>query len=382
MKRLVLVSVLAACGGDDGLGDGHDATPAPDASACPREPQAADRERLVVVSHPFGTPNTRHQLLTLGIDGALADSGTTFDLGRSTVGEMAFTPDGEVGLVAQDDGTLGVVRFDGTTPVVVHAAFEGSFYADRVVMDPRGDRAYVIDGNTQANGGGIYRVAIGCDGALDDLGQVIATPLPGGMHALDIGIPRALVVASDVPDTNGPNARFFDLEPPAESGTGLDLFGDAEAIVGGSALTADGEIALVGDVSQFSGVPNRVAILNLDGLGTDILSPIEDPIAILASPFDDVALVVSGFGDAAYVLDRADGTFTLRGELTYTGAAPQLPGGAVMIDRGNLEGLVLIAENLGVRRVRMSGGGTVTDLGLFSLGAGSAAITGSIGVQP
>ena len=69
--------------------------------------------------------------------------------------------------------------------------------------------------------------------------------------------------------------------------------------------------------------------------------------------------------------------------ITYTGARPELPGPAVMIDRGSLRGLVLVPENLGIRRVRFAAGGTITDLGKTATGAsGFENITGSLGIQP
>ena len=93
--------------------------------------------------------------------------------------------------------------------------------------------------------------------------------------------------------------------------------------------------------------------------------------------------MVSGFGDAVFVVDRGTGAqpFSVRGEPTYVGASPQLPSAAVMIERGTLDGLVLIAENQGVRRMQLATGG-VTDLGLTTLGSGTDAITGALGVQP
>jgi hypothetical protein len=117
-----------------------------------------------------------------------------------------------------------------------------------------------------------------------------------------------------------------------------------------------------------------------------VLSPIEDPLSIITSPFDNTALVVSGFGDAFIKLEYApSGTtpFTVRGPITYVGARPELPGTAVMIDRGALRGLVLVPENLGIRRLRFASGGTITDLGKTATGAsGFDNITGSLGIQP
>ena len=74
--------------------------------------------------------------------------------------------------------------------------------------------------------------------------------------------------------------------------------------------------------------------------------------------------------------------FASSGEVTYQGAKPQLTGGAVIIDRGGLRGLVLVAENLGVRRVEMFATGNIVDRGVFSLASGLQNTTGAVGVTP
>lgn len=397
MRRLLLVVALTGAGcGDDGGAGAPDAEPAPDGEVapdadggCPRAPAAADRARKVVVSHPYdadGEGANVYRVLDLAEDGALSDPGVTFELGRSTLGEIAFTPDGEVGLVAQEDGTLGVFRLDGEAPVVVHAAFAGGFYAAEVVVDPRGDVAYVLDTQWRENGGGIHRVAIGCDGALTDLGRWQASKLPAALHLLD---GAALVAAADWDGSAaGQDAHLLAWDGAPAWVAGADAFGDDDAIVGGTAVTPDGAYFLIGDTSQFSGVPNRIAVVRVGATSlapAQVISPVEDPLTLVPSPHGDVVLAVSGFGDAVFVLDydpTAQAPFANRGEMAYSGAAPQLPAGAVTIDRGALRGLVLLAENVGVRRIRMPGDGVVTDLGLFSLGEGLDAITGTIGVQP
>jgi hypothetical protein len=164
-----------------------------------------------------------------------------------------------------------------------------------------------------------------------------------------------------------------------------DAFADDMQIVGGSTLTAAGTEFLVGDVSQYGDQPNRVAVVPVTGttLGTPYMIPmVEDPLGLFASPFADKVLVVSGFGDAMFQLTKTNGSYVKTGELTYQGPKPQLPGGAVMIDRGALRGLVLVAENVGVRRVEMFANGNIVDRGNFSLGNGLVNSTGAIGVTP
>lgn len=400
MRRAAMVLFVAACSGgagdplDGALGGdavGPDAAPGDAGSGCPRLPAPADRTRQVVVSHPYtaaGGQAMTYEVLALSADGALATSGTVFAMGRATWGTIAFTPDGEIGLVAQDDGTLGAFRLDGAgAPQVIEAGLAGSFYASGVVMDPAGSRAWVLDGNWRKNGGGLYSVAIGCDGSLVDDGQVAAAKLPYGLVFLDDG--NALVAAHDLlTSTVGWDAHLASLDGTPTYLAGVDAFGDDEAIVSAAAVTPDQRFFLIGDNSAFSGIPNRIAVVEIatDSLvATQVLTPIDDPVAIVPSPFGNSVLVASGFSDALLALDydpTANPPFSLRGELSYVGPAPQLPGHAVLIDRGMLRGRVLVAENTGVRRVAFAADGSIADLGVTSLGTGTESIVGAIGVQP
>jgi hypothetical protein len=67
---------------------------------------------------------------------------------------------------------------------------------------------------------------------------------------------------------------------------------------------------------------------------------------------------------------------------SYEGSPPELPGKAVLIERGDLTGLVLVSEVSGVRPFRFQSNGSVVDLGRFHLGDGLENMVGSIGVQP
>jgi len=374
----------------DGAADARADAPADAGTICPRVPAPVDSIRRVVISHPFaesGGQDNRYEVLALSTSGELTTGGPQFNLGRSTTGQIVFTPDGEVGLVAQTDGTLGVFRLDSAgAPTVVHAGFDGGFYAESVVVDPSGTHALVLDAEWRDIGGGVYRVTIGCDGSLSDPQLVVPAKLP---HGLALRGDRALLAADDVLDSAaGQDAHLLEWGAAPRVIASTAAFSDADAIVGGTALTHDGQYFLIGDNSAFSSSPNSVAVVQVSDAALSLvqtLSPIEDPLAIVASPFDDAAIVLSGFGDAIIRLERtASGSmvFTNRDDLVYTGGRPQLPGGAAMIERGSLTGLVLVAENIAVRRVRFEGGGAVTDLGATVVGTGVAAVTGSIGVQP
>src|SRR5512140_577985 len=170
MRLHYLVLVAAACS-DHKAAAPVDAAPdvaVDGVSSCARSPAAADRTRFVVIAHPYtaaGDASPAFEVLQLSATGQLTRfaSPRTFMLAtRTPFGVIAFTPDGKVGIVAMDDGNLGVFALDADgNPTVVQASFHGSFYADRVVMSPAGDRAWIIDRNTRANGGGIYQVEIG-----------------------------------------------------------------------------------------------------------------------------------------------------------------------------------------------------------------------------
>lgn len=411
LAALTWVSIAACGGGDDDdtavdAGGTVDSAPAIDtlappdaATGCPRTPGPADRVRKVVISHPFDEGGgTIYEVLNLSTTGELSTTGVTFEMGRANFVEIAFTPDGEVGIVAQDDGTLGVFRFDDEgMPTVVHAAYDADgadgFYATGVVvMAADGAHAYVLSTQWREHGGGIHRVAIGCDGTLTYEGNIAPAKLPGALAVL-AGDQRALVAAKDILDSSaGNDVHLLGWSGGIEVQGGADAFPDDDFIVGGSSLTADGKYWLVGDNNGFyssENLQNRVAVV---GVGSQTvapvqtLSPIEDPFDIVASPDNDAALVVSGFGDALFVLpyDPSNATtpFDDAVELSYVGGRPQIPAAAVVIDRGSLRGQVLVAENVAVRQVEFEGGGVVTDLGAFTLGSGSESIVGALGVQP
>nr|HEX4319013.1 hypothetical protein [Kofleriaceae bacterium] len=409
-KAIVFVAVAAvACGGspshggspDAPSGGDDDAAPPHDAGTCARTAPTGDHAHRVVISHPFdgsGNPATAWEVLALSGSGELSEPGVTFQMGVESEGAVVFTPDGALGLAPQDDGSVGVFALaDDGTPTVLDAAFTGSsgMYADRIVMDPAGDHAYVLDQQTRDNGGGVYRIDLACDGTPSGGDLVVAATLPGGL-AFVPGGDRALLAAGDVGSNSG-SGNDTQLVQWSETGVpsfvgGANAFGDGMAIVGGTALTADGSAFLIGDINQFETGEgsNRIAVVTRDGdtLAPAGVLPIDDPEALVASPFGDVVLATSGFGNAVEVLDTSGsgGAWTVRGEPTYTGAKPELPGAAVEVTIGAIAALVLVSELEGVRRVELRSDGHVVDDGRFTIGDGTgndlAAIVGAIGVTP
>lgn len=388
MQRVLLVAALTACGGSSDV-PGDSGADAPDdgpGTTCVREPAAADRVRRVVVSHPYtddGMKANEWEVLDLSESGELSRPGRTFTMGRAFMGEVAFTRDGKIGIAAQEDGSLGIFALDDAgVPTVLHASFKGSFYAARVVVAPD-SRIFVLDTQWRENGGGIYELSIDCENDVKDLGLVAAAKLPAALDVTDDG--HWIVAAVDI----GSSPMGADVHAVSPTGPTVvassDAFADDMQIVGGATLTNDGSAFLVGDTSMFGNEPNRIAVVPVDGaqLGDAYeISNIEDPIALIASPFTDQAIAVSGFGNALFTLAKTGDTWAATGEVSYSGAPPQLPGGAVMIERGTLRGLVLVVETEGVRRVEMTAAGTIVDRGLYSLGGGLTNSPGAIGVTP
>lgn len=350
---------------DTPVGDGCRATPAP-----------ADRDRAVLVALPYDADGNRSEtwaVLTLSTEGELTDAGTRVEMGRASAGKVAFTPDGSLALAATEDGSLAV--YDVDNGVVVEAAWDGGFYANTVVSDPSGEVAWVVDGNWANNGGGLWRVALDCaTGAPSDAERVLEAKLPEELLWADGG---AILVGRDIPGSAAGDdlARLDWADPPAFA-DGADAFGDDDAIVSDAAVV--GDWVVVGDISEFSGVPTRVARVRLgDDLVVEEPVDIEDPISLV--PFPDGSarvLVASGYGDAYVVLDVEEGSTT-----PVSAGRVQLPGAMVAVTRGRLDGLVLGAEVGGIRLLTMDGEGA-WDGGVFAFGDGIDDIPGALGVAP
>ena len=328
-----------------------------------------------------------YEVLELSVAGSLTRTNETFEMDRG-LAEIAFTPDGEIGLVAQDDGSVGVFAFDEAGKVrVVHAAFKGDFYASHVVVARDGARAFLLDSQTKNNGGGVHEVRIGCDGTLTYVGLAI----PGGQaHAMAL-LPtepdRAVLVAGAAFDSGaGDYAHRIDLAPatPARLASG-PVFGDSDAIASWVAVTPDGKWALVTDNGFAKG--SRMAAIALDTMKPAPTMTVANPAAVVMSPFGNAALLLESDGEDAlrpltYDPTNATKPFTVGPELAYKdGKKTELPLIAVVIDRGTLKGRVLVAENQAVRQLAFAPDGGITDLGVLAF-EGFTGMVGSLGVQP
>lgn len=365
----------------------------PDATkpgGCDRMPRPADGPRKVVVSLPF--TNSTYEIFDLDAAGELSRPGVTFEMGAAHEGEIVFTPDGQVGFAVQENGTLGVFRLNSAgMPEVLAAQHQAGFYVSGAIIDDAGENLYAWETGFRKTDdlsakGALYRVPIGCATGLPEAPiEFFRGKLIRGVSR--ISPTRLAVAAVDVIDDETPmDAHLVDFAGPSRLAS-VSTFPDEDSITAGFATTHDGLYMLIGDNSAFAEAPNSVAVIGIQGsqLFAQQSFDILDPARILTSPFDNAALVLSTVGDAIWVLDYNPGAaaspFSIRGELETT-APILLPLGAAMVTRGSLEGLTIIGENVGIRRVQFETDGAVTDLGLFELGSGIESIPGAVGVQP
>lgn len=352
----------------------------PPSAGCRAATGDADVDRTVLVALPYdadGDSADRWAVLTLTADGDLVDDGTRITMGRATAGEVMFTPDGSLALAATERGALAV--YDAANGRVVESAWDGGFYAERIVMDPTGEVAYVVDGNWPNNGGGLYRVALDCaTGEPSDAERVIEAKNPADLvwDGED-----AWFVGREIPGTAAGDDAALLSWPDAPAGRpsatdGVDAFGDDEAYV--SSATIAGEWLLIADNNEFSGYPTRVARVELrTPPAIASVVEIEDPVALVPFPDGSArALVASGYGDSLYVLDAAAGRVS-----RVSARGVQLPGAMSSVRRGPLAGRVIVSEVEGVRSVQLGSGGA-TDLGVTALGSGLDSLPGAVGVAP
>jgi hypothetical protein len=235
-----------------------------------------------------------------------------------------------------------------------------------------------VDENFRNNGGGLYTVAVDCEtGTLSS--PVQATPSKRALAFLPRDSFADVVVAVDVADsTEGNDIHLLD-NVSGQVVSGASLL-SVDAIVSSAAIVGD-EWVLVGDGCGFCAAPNSVAIAQLNDntiTATTVLSPIEDPFDIIASPFGNAAIVSSGFGDELLLLALTGDTWTNAGQIVGL----PLPGAMDIVRRGGLRGHVYAAENTGIRHVAFAEDGSVSDLGVTALGDGIPNIVGTLGIQP
>ena len=372
-------------------GDNEDTVDAPVAS-CPRVAKADDHVRKVVISHPFGADSNKanvYEVLELSTTGALTKTGNTFTM-RPGFSEITFSLDGKVGMVPQDDGSVGIFTFDDAgKPKVISEGLEGAFYADHILAAKDGQHVYVLDSNTEGNGGGVHRFVINCDGTLKHEGLVVTG---GRAHAMSFYAgdrDRAVLIAYKALDSAaGTYAHRLDLSAakPKRVASG-PVFDDTDAIASSVAITNDGKYALVTDNGFAKG--SRMAPVALGDMTKRATIATPNPAGVVMSPFGNSLLLLNTDGSDALTIvkyDAANDTtpFSITGPVTLAGGKTDLPSLASVIDRGMLLGRVLVAENVQVRQLAFAKDGSITDVGAaVSYEAdGLPGIVGSLGVEP
>lgn len=412
---LPLAALLLACGSDPASG-----TPESDAGASPDVAPAAlpdgalpppgdggggpppivtchaaarpDGARKMLVTRPrskeasggYGTNAKLLEVLDVSAAGALSRPGKVLDMAGSTQGTPVFTPDGAVALVPMG-GTAGLasIVFDAAgTPTIVEPSFapDGKLSASRVVIDATGSRAFVLDSNTEGNGGGVYEVRIACDGHLTLIGKALPSEKALQLTLLDAN--RGLY-AGGVVGAKG-DLHLFDLAMKSATNSATP-FGDDDASASSLAVTPDGKYAVVTDTGFLGG--NRLAVVDLATMATKQKLAVDGPEAVLVSPFGNAMMLVQSDTADAYVpvTYAPDGATPLTlGTKIAAAHKVELPTGPVVMKSGALKGTVYVVEVSGIRTVRWDAAGKLADLGLFSMDVDADLFNApfALGVQP
>ncbi len=402
-RSLLPLLALAACTGDPARPPPDDTAAAGDdtgggdtgvaAEGCRATPRAADRDRVVLVSLPIDEDLNRVPVwaeLSLDASGALIDTGGRLTLGPALSGAMAWTPDGSIGLMPLEDGTIGVVSVDEAGAVaVVQDGFDPGAYITDIRVDPSGERAYLVNPNWPDSGGGLYVADIDCDtGALGAATRIAEAKNPAAVRLVPGSTDRAVLVGREIPGAGGGADAALVSTPDGAVLDGDDAFGDEDAFVAGVGLTSDGWL-LIGDNNEFSGLPNRVAAVRVSGdqlEATVVVDDVFDPVAIVPNPIGPGALVASGYGDRYLLLGQDDDgavPWFIAGQVQEAGQeGVQLPNAAVAVTRGPLAGTVLAVEVGGIRTLTFDPTGGATLGGVVSFPGTYASIPGAIGLQP
>jgi hypothetical protein len=395
-------AALDAAGPDGAASDGA----APDAAAIDggagdsgtacdlMTPPAADRERVVLVGHPFGpaTGSDGHDVrsLTLTPAGMLQDNGMRLDIGAKPA-RIEFVPSGTFALVVGESGQIVSVHAEQVRGLAIagQAMLPSSGYGDLRIA-PDGRTAWVVGFNSTADSG-ISTVRIACDGSLQvDSAVFFPTRLSQSLVFVP-GTSRAILLGGDATFAPAdPNElRLLELLP---SGgfmliQAFDIWHDAVE-AGRIAISPDGRTLLVPNGSPFSMEGGQVSVLDVDA-SVGVLSErhrlmnFADAREALFSVDGTTALVSQEEPNQIAILaDRGMG-FVRVGTLTGIG----LPDQMAMVARGALAGRVLAAAvdpstTPNLTSIHLGVAGQAMNVGQFSLGPGNQDIPGPVAIAP
>lgn len=370
-----------------------DAIAAPDAQPCGfDQPAAADRDRVVLIGHPFGAVTgmrgTEIRSLTLEANGTLRNNGIRLDVGERAA-RIEFVPSGEIALVLGEDGALVSVRVTSAQQLQIldRTTLPPAGFGDLRILS-NGTTAFAIGSNSTATGG-VSTVYLGCDGQLTldaasfyslRLADSLAF-LPGEQRAVILG-GQAVFDPVDVYDVrllDRAGGRLTEVQT-------FDLWMDFTDTIR-IAVSPDGQTLLMPNGSPFSNEGGQVLVARISGntvTEVDRLMGMDDAREVVFSPDGQTALVsLLQPGRVVVLADPGSGW-----QEVDRIAGIGLPEQMAMVTRGSLSGLVLVpsvdssAAGSNIAQLRITGAGTVSDLGQLNLAGGNENIPGAIGLAP
>jgi hypothetical protein len=344
-------------------------------TGCLSTPPDADARQVLVYSTPYDANGGQASIWHAAEfdDQSLSiDEFAEFEMGRLSLGEIVFTPNGSIGFVAQEDGSIGQFRIGENGVEVLETGLSGDWYAASLWFDAIDGNLWIVDSNWPDNGGGIYRAPVDCETA--EIGQ--AERLLQSKNALGLRHTADGNLAFATREIPGETGNLFILDRAGEILASASVFDDDDFIL--SALEATEGHILVGDNSSFSSLPNRVASIEYSegSFGQRSDFEILDPVSIVAGSTSSV-LISSGYGDALYLYQPGSGSLSQ----VSTQNPVELPGVASPISRGQFAGGVVVPENLAIRLLTFSGD-DIVDHGKIHNGSGYEGIVGVVGMAP
>jgi hypothetical protein len=351
---------------------------------------AADRDRPVVVAHPYDAnsdPGTQASVLVLHSDGILEDTGTDLTCGSSPA-LVAFTADGRFGVVlgegpGHNQHDLAPFSVDRT----------GSITRLGVVINIRDLGFSGADLVPAPDGSGIWLVHYTGEGGLFFLSFEGAEPFikpaqPSGFNQFPITLPSSMAI---LPDNRRAviSGGALSIDDPPYDITLVDLFSgtilDQQVMGVGSlgaktAVTSDGTRALIPSADPWGVGNHQVMVVEL---GADAVQSwqgvaVPYPSWVAIHPGGGAALVTSWDGDSVTVLDLSKVTPVATQTISGVPLADHLD----CVREGSLAGLCLISAVTDLAIISLENDGTVSQSPSFAFGDGVENITSGPAIFP
>ena len=221
-----------------------------------------------------------------------------FTMGRAISGQVHIAQDGSWGAVAQQDGTVGIFRYENGGVSVLEEnltvqANGEAVYAGSLWLDSQKGELWITDPNWPDNGGGLLRATLDCvSGTITGTQKVFSSKNGYAMHSFG---ENWVYLGREI------NNELYQLSIFDESDQFIaqgNAFDDDESIF--SALASDGSNILAADNNEFSSIPTRVShvVWDEETIQQQHIFNVEDPIGIVI--VDDWAFIASGYGNAVW----------------------------------------------------------------------------------